>query len=675
MSKKLLIIALLLISVSAQLTGEDYICMKYDKLQGCLTQTQLPADFVYNSLSLTGAVTDKTLTFQYTISTNSLSSGWVLVPVVYGDQVAIQDAKVDGVSTGLINVGRMFALPVKGAGAHQIQLTLSAGMQTSGITDTTWVELPLNISSTLVQIQIPADTFMSIEPHITSQTMGNTVTAQIGPTSMITFTLTRAPPVTEEAKAPKVYAEIQTLATIGEGLISVDSLINYNVLHTGVSSLKLTLSKDADVLDVTGYQVSDWSVSTKEGLKEITVSFESAQTGQFSIQVQYEKSFSSTSFTSDIPELTALGVERETGYLGVMAGTSIDVTESSTSGLTRIDATELPSWIWSSASRPILLAYKYLSHPWSLVIDAVKHEELPVLIATADSGNLLSVMAGNKLITQYTLYVKNNRKQNLEVKLPAGAEVWSTFVNYQPVKPTKSGDKVLIPLVKSEGDTTLQSFPVELVYILDSPTWYVGWRLVDVPTVDIPVSQLGADIYLPSKERAFFLWTDMEEGEASWSPPVVPLGGMMAAAPPQYKATEEAAGEMIQQAKVRGVLPVEVEVPRGGNLISLNRLIVIAGTPLSAFFIQLNSQIFNILAFLLILWLIWETQAVVLQAINTKKFPPSGIRLILVYAILHYIIYSVDWIIWLAILISIPIIAIKLILPFLKPKPQAKKKR
>lgn len=662
MDKKLIVVPLLLLTVLA-LGPDDYVCLKYSQIEGCISASKLPAEVVYGNLQLSGAFTDSGASMQYSLSVNSLTDDYALVSLISGYSIGIRDLQVDGKQTGLVLDGSMYAVPVKGKGIHQVTFNVILGTVSSGVTETAQFQLPLNISYTQIQMQIPAETSLDIQPHLTQETSGNTVTAQVGPTSQVVMTLTKVPISIVETKEPKIYADVNTLVTMKEAAISVMSTIDYNVLHTGVALLEVRLPSDTQVVDVSG--PDDWKVSDYDGGKKVQFIYKSAMTGQFSVYITYEKSFKTPGYTTDVPELMVIGAERERGFVGVMADTAIEVNEVSFTGLTKIDPTELPQIIWMNSIRPVVLAYKYLQHPWSLSLEASKHEELPVLIATVDRADLISLMAGDKMLTKYTLYVKNNRKQYLELSLPAGAEVWSTFVDNQPVKPVKDGEKVKIPLIKSVGTDTLQSFPVEIVYISDSSSFWVWYRFLSTPTIDLPISQLGVSIYMPQKEVPWFVYTDLEAGAiSSYYQQLIPMPGAMAPSRNIMDMEEQVAvTEMVQVAKEKGVLPVQVEVPTQGNLIELKKMLVVSDTPSSVFIIQIHDAISTILGWALLLYLTYAFQAVVFSSVNKKELKKSTIIWsVAIFILLNWVMWQTSWMLWVIISIGLLIAGGRLVL-------------
>jgi hypothetical protein len=81
------------------------------------------------------------------------------------------------------------------------------------------------------------------------------------------------------------------------------------------------------------------------------------------------------------------------------------------------------------ASQTFLEAYKYIRPPIRLGLDIQRHEEIAVVSSVVDSANAVTLLLKDgKRVTHLTLTVKNTARQFVELKLPAGADVWSVFV-------------------------------------------------------------------------------------------------------------------------------------------------------------------------------------------------------------------------------------------------------
>ena len=105
----------------------------------------------------------------------------------------------------------------------------------------------------------------------------------------------------------------------------------------------------------------------------------------------YERNIGEGSVVAEVPSIKAVGVERENGYFGVAARTNVELAVNKLDRVTPIDVKELPSSIWGRSANPILLAFKYLNHPFNITIDVTRHEELPVLVAAVDVANYVTL--------------------------------------------------------------------------------------------------------------------------------------------------------------------------------------------------------------------------------------------------------------------------------------------
>src|SRR5207247_11097600 len=99
------------------------------------------------------------------------------------------------------------------------------------------------------------------------------------------------------------------------------------------------------------------------------------------------------------------------------------------------------------------LVYRYLRPGYKLAIEARRFEEAAVLQALVDSAHLTTVVADDgQMMTEMTLAIRNNGLQHLEIELPPNTKVWSAFVAGQPVRPSQSNGKLMLPLEPSGAD-------------------------------------------------------------------------------------------------------------------------------------------------------------------------------------------------------------------------------
>ena len=295
-----------------------------------------------------------------------------------------------------------------------------------------------------------------------------------------------------------VRAEVVNLISVSETLVSGRALVRLDIANAPVKEFRLKIPLTVTNVDITGPnirrrdQTGDvWRVELQNKLR-----------GQHTFMVTWEQPRAAkTNAPVELPAVEAVGVERETGAVAILAKPPLQVTEKSASTeMMRIDARELPEWAAGHASgakgEQVVLAWRYLRPGWKLAVTPQRFAEAAVLQALVDSARLTTVVADDgQMMTEVSLSVRNNGRQFLEVELPTGAIVWSAFVNGQPVRPTKQGGKLLLPMEQAGGDTAL---PIEFTYVAaDKFPKRKGNVAFASPKFDVPLKNARWELLLP----------------------------------------------------------------------------------------------------------------------------------------------------------------------------------
>jgi len=359
-------------------------------------------------------------------------------------------------------------------------------------------------------------------------------------------------------------------------------------LQSEVSNLRVALPEDVGVLEVKGKDLRDWKISKNEGQQYLDVYLNFGVRGNYLLELTFERNIGEGSVTASVPWVKAVGVEREKGYFGLAASTNVELSVDALDNVMPLDIKELPSMIWSRTVNPILLAFKYLTHPFSITIDVTRHKELPVLVAAIDSVNYVTLFTEEgKSLTKATYQIRNNVKQFIRLVLPKGAVLWSTFVSGRPVKPAEDAKgNILIPLEKSQlKGEALAQFPVEIAY-LDSSLKKMGLfgnLKLNLPKTDTPINELYWSVYLPFDFRYFNFDGDVKNLRTR---PGARFGvqGRLS----RTQVTQERIDDIGQQfhvaekkvfadfdkSKMKGVLPIRITVPKQGRFFRLSKLLV-----------------------------------------------------------------------------------------------------
>ncbi|MFH0775102.1 MAG: hypothetical protein V2A53_06395 [bacterium] len=309
--------------------------------------------------------------------------------------------------------------------------------------------------------------------------------------------------VSESAKGPaKIYADTINLLSVEEDALRVNTQIQFSILQNAISSLILQVPDGYNILGVQGEGVGDWREYEKEKIKLLKIPLESARGGDFQLNITAERLLPEASVRADFSGFKVQGAIREKGFVGVELKSAAEANVAEKNGLDQVDVSELPPNLLNLSLKPILFGFKYLHHPYSLILDIQKHKELPVISTVIDSANGITLFTEDgKLLHQIVYSVRNTYKQFLEIELPRNSHLWSCFVAGEPVKPQGNDKgKILIPLNRSsQGVAGLVAFDVEIVYYqkADRFQWMGGYKKTEFPVPDVIMSQVLWSVYLP----------------------------------------------------------------------------------------------------------------------------------------------------------------------------------
>jgi len=107
--------------------------------------------------------------------------------------------------------------------------------------------------------------------------------------------------------------------------------------------------------------------------------------------VTTETAFSESGLANAFSGIETLDTVRETGFIGIELATSAEVTVTEHDGLEKIAVQKLPHALVNRSARPLIMGFKYLKHPHSLVFEVKKHERIAVPIATINSASVVTL--------------------------------------------------------------------------------------------------------------------------------------------------------------------------------------------------------------------------------------------------------------------------------------------
>ena len=548
-----------------------------------------PTDYIISSSEYGGSLTDDGATLTLKAKVEVLKEeGWKKIPFLPGTVALTKTTLPDGVF--IHSAGDKYELLTEKTGSLDVTVEFSVAVEKeAGINRVTFQRVAmgssvLDLSVAREDVDVKVTGAQSL---VVKSAQGKTQVAAALPAGVpLAVSWERALPKVEKAPT-KLYAETQTLVAVAEGVLLCQETVSFNILHTAVRELKLKVPAEASVLDVTGTSIQDWRVAQAG---ELAVILSKEAIGSQSVRITFERAATDS---VEVPVIRPQGVEREKGFVGVVAMANVEIAAGAVTGATSVDARQLPAELVAMTNQPILLGFRYVADTFTLPLTIKKHAEVGVLVTIVDSALFTSMQLNDgRRMTKVVYSVRNNRNQFLRIKMPAKAEVWSVEVGGNTVAPAKDEqDNVLIPLVRSaRGARELASFPVDIVYVEtpDEPAPAKGTLRVELPTVDAPAMHVMVSYYLPAEGRYRGGW-----GKSAFSGPMrqVEEFTSLATGPEAQVVRRDAAQQVAQmqkqvesridaQARKAGATPIRVRLPINGTLFKFEKILALQRDPL-----------------------------------------------------------------------------------------------
>lgn len=479
-----------------------------------------PFDYLITKAVYKGKMQNVNTVFTSTFHVHVLKKdAYLKIPVLY-QNIAISDIKVNDKPALVVAEKGYHNIVLSKAGEYKITATFSVKTSLNkgphkidfSILKTPITLLTLEIPLKDIDVEIPQS--QQVQSSISgSSTLVSAVIAQGNNISVRWRKKVEA----AEKIPPKLYSEVYHLISIEDDALKINSDINYNILHSEIDAVQISIPQNINVLNVYGESVGEWHEITQDDQRFIMIPFTYGKKGVVTVHVTTETPLTETGSANLFSGFHTLNTVRETGLIGVELNTSAEVIVSESNGLEKIAVQKLPQQLINKSNKPLIMGFKYLKHPYSILLDIKKHDKIGVPVATINSASVVTLFTEDgKMVTQLVYQVRNSAKQFLEIQLPENAEVWSVFVDNKPIESSiNSSGKLLVPLIRSRQENNrLNTFPVKVVYNLVNDGFLIfGLQESDLPAVDHLISQLLWSVYLPNDYSYNYFKSTLEKEE------------------------------------------------------------------------------------------------------------------------------------------------------------------
>ncbi len=386
-------------------------------LPEALKKSEPPVDGVVAGASYVGKVNGDLAEIHAKVNFEALKDGWSQIPL--GTGLALAEAK----TTALLNAtdaGQMIIFPKKGS------YTLDAVVFGKITRDKGRATLPLRLPRTAVsQFEIvipekeleytitPASAFTAVENE-----SGTKLSVYFGASQEVTIAWSKKGG--ESALPALLFADAQTEVQVGAGVLRADVTMNYRILRAAVSELSLSVPEGFQVLAIEGQNIKEWVILPGGALdpakpeQPVAIKLHTPVKETYSLRVKLEAPIGALPQKVKLPEVRAIGVERQIGTVTVHADAELVVEPADLQGLTQQGVALMKD----GRPQPGLVgSYRYLRLPYA---GALNVTEAKPQIEVA-SSTLLTV--GTETLTLnagFSYTVKKTGVFAVQIELPAG---------------------------------------------------------------------------------------------------------------------------------------------------------------------------------------------------------------------------------------------------------------
>ncbi len=298
---------------------------------------------------------------------------------------------------------------------------------------------------------------------------------------------------------PWVTAQVLQEVTLREGQALHRVRLAYRIENAALKILRVRIpgldGGTAATVRASGAAVGDFvPVAGEEGVWEIR--FQRAISGETAVDIEFQRQHQGEGV-----EIVPLGLPegRQIAYFAALrTGGGLEIASSDDPrGWQRVDWSTVPELLKASFSRQApARVYRVAEAEGPLGLGLKRHELAGALRLRVEKGTLTTLVSPEgAALTAVDLEIRVAEKGPLKLTLPAGADLFSVFVNEDGVPLVKDGDRWIFHVHPApEGD---RPAAVRFVYAMPA-----GKRTeLEGPMLDVPLENLSWRVILPEGWR------------------------------------------------------------------------------------------------------------------------------------------------------------------------------
>ena len=378
-----------------------------------------------------GELSDEALHWTAELEVEAFTGERITLPVM-PNSVTLSEVSIDGQPTTVLDEDGSFAVRLQGRGMHRIAVAFQAPLAGADGAPQARLAIP-RIPVSRFDLTLPGRKQVTVVPAAAVVTTeldeATKATAYIPMGDSVLFTWTEAIP--EELRVElRANASLYHRVHADEGVLHGLATIVYEITHGEAGVLELDIPHDAQVnrIDAPAGGVSDWAVveSDVPGLKAITVFLDRPVTGEYVLEVSYERLLGvrpDAEAPIAVPLLSARNVQRQRGMVALLSGPELTLEPVTEASLSKVGENQLPAFIRDQITMTVAHTYKYTEARPELTVAAVAPERKQGVF-DAQVDTLISLgdvtMRGSATVE---IDVKSGTIQELALRVPAQVNV------------------------------------------------------------------------------------------------------------------------------------------------------------------------------------------------------------------------------------------------------------
>src|SRR5687767_760954 len=482
---------------------------EYDRLVDLASRKPKTADaaplpFVLTRASFKLKLVNQTLVGTVEIDGSLLQDGNVKAPLTTGLTIleARRSGNPPGIPLPLIQEGPAHAAILSGPGPFGVLLGIASGL-TIDAGRASFV-LPVALASTsLLTLELPGNhANVRVEPGlVTSRTSanGNTIVEaalEPGKPARVWWTTREiAAPVAQ--REVRFLSDVKTVVSVCDSQVRLTAFGDVTVIQSEAAAFKMALPAGYDLTAASGTTLESHEVVN--GTLMLRVHDSTKRSHQFLIAIEKTNRDPKV----EAPLLAFDGAQRETGELLIEGVGAMELVAKESGGLRRMDVREAAAITRSLAHFPLQAAFRYnrrATDTPKLNLEWTQFPDASILSAVAERATVttLTTVEG-KSLTEVTLRVRNHAQPFVKIELAPGAQLLSTEVEGERVKPVLGADGSRVPLLRAGLDSS-RAYTVSFVYQHTGTRFTKNGKYdMALPKLDIPINLLTWEVSLPDR--------------------------------------------------------------------------------------------------------------------------------------------------------------------------------